>query len=107
MEITRREEMRRLLKRREREGLTYAELARESGESARALSWWSWRLRQERDKGARQGRARGGEFVEVKVSEAEGCGSGLELVLGNGHRLVIRPGFDEENLRRLLAVLSC
>ena len=38
---TRREQMHRLLRRREREGLTYAELAELTGEQAHTLSWWA------------------------------------------------------------------
>jgi transcriptional regulator with XRE-family HTH domain len=109
MKIDRREVVRRLLARREREGLTYAELARRSGESAHALSWWAWRLRQEGGQDGKPKRARAAEFIEVKLSEEpEGeAASGLELVLASGHRLVIRRGFDEESLRRLVRVLSC
>jgi hypothetical protein len=104
--IDRREEMRRLLVRRERERLTYAELARRTGESAQALAWWAWRLRHE---GRGPDRAiRRPEFVEVKVSdEPSELRTGLELVLASGHRVVIGRGFDEETLRRIVRALSC
>lgn len=109
MKIDRREEMRRLLARRDREGLTYAELARRSGESAHSLSWWAWRLRQEDGQRDKAGRARAAEFIEVKLSEEpEGeDATGLELVLSSGHRVLIRQGFNEESLRRLVRALSC
>jgi len=44
---SRREEIRRLLARRDREGLTYRELSKISGVAASTLSWWSWRLRRD------------------------------------------------------------
>ena len=46
----RREQIRRLLERRDREGLTYRELARRTGESPRTLAWWGSRLRRERSR---------------------------------------------------------
>jgi transposase-like protein len=83
------EEMRRLLMRRAREKLTYAQLARRTGESAQALAWWSWRLRH--DGKGYDGAGRGTEFVEVKVTqEAVGPRADLELVLASGHRVEVQ-----------------
>ena len=95
--------MRRLLALREREGLTLAELARRTRVPAGTLAWWSSRLRDERHHDARPA------FVEVaaepQVSEA---GAALEVVLGNGRRVMVRRGFDEGELRRLVELLeSC
>jgi hypothetical protein len=104
--IDRREEIRRLLVRREREKLTYAELARRTGESAQALAWWAWRFRH--DGKGHDGAGRGAEFVEVKVTEEPvGPRADLELVLASGHRVVVGRGFDEETLRRVVRALSC
>jgi len=36
-----------LLAHRDKEGLTYAELAEQTGYSRATLSWWSWRLRRD------------------------------------------------------------
>ena len=96
----RREQIRRLLERRDREGLSYRELARRTGESPRTLAWWSSRLRRGR------GRSRG--FVELVAkpgSTAPRAGS-FEIVLGSGRRVVAPAGFEEGALRRLLAVLE-
>jgi hypothetical protein len=95
----RRKEVRRLLQSRERRGLTYRELAEESGVSVHTLSWWAWKLRQEeREKVA---------FVELGVAE-EARGAGIEVELSSGHRLHVCPGFDADTLRRVVAVLgSC
>lgn len=96
----RREQMRRYLQRREREGLTYAELAVVTGERAHTLSWWAWKLRSER---AEESPA----FVELEVAdEMPTAGSGIEIVLSSGRRLVVQPGFDEETLRRAVAALE-
>jgi hypothetical protein len=103
----RREEVRRLLVRRSAEGLTYRELSRESGIPAGTLAWWSSRLRA-------KGAGEAGSFVELtapisREPEHEGSihvGSGLEVVLPGGRRLVVRPGFDESELMRLVRTLE-
>jgi hypothetical protein len=96
----RREQIRRLLKRRERQGLTYRELARQSGESPRTLAWWSSRLR--------RGRSRSRGFVELvpKSGSTAARGGSFEIVLGSGRRVVAPADFDEGALRRLLVVLE-
>ncbi len=96
----RREQIRRLLERRDREGLTYRELARQTGESPRTLAWWSSRLRRDR------GRSR--SFVELvaRSSGAESRRGNFEIVLGSGLRVVAPADFEEGALRRLLAVLE-
>lgn len=99
----RRERMKLLLAQREREGLTYAELAKLTGESRHGLSWWAWKLRQE-SRGVR-GRRKG--FVEVELAADARVESGeIEVILAHGRRLSIRPGFDESTLRRIVAVLE-
>jgi transposase-like protein len=94
--------MRRLLERREREGLSYRELARKSGESPQTLSWWSHRLRRERT--GRRGRA----FVElVAARTSRGAGTeSFEVVLASGRRIRFGAGFDEGALARLVALLE-
>jgi hypothetical protein len=50
-------------------------------------------------------------FLPIRVRDAEpeprgiGC-SGIEVVLGEGRRVVIGAGFDAETLRRVVAVLE-
>lgn len=99
----RREEVRRLLALRDREGLTYAELASRTGESPNALSWWAWRLRRETQD------RRSERFVEVEMVDDNegGRDAGLELLLIGGGRVRVERGFDEESLRRVVRALSC
>lgn len=91
--------MGRLLARRDREGLTYRELAEETGVSERTLAWWSWKLRRERREQTDIG------FVELDVAE-ESITGGLEVELATGHRIRVPAHFDEDTLRRLVAVLA-
>jgi hypothetical protein len=50
-------------------------------------------------------------FLPVQVAEAvvkdeAPIGTGVEVVLGPGRRVVVSPGFDAETLRRVVAVLE-
>jgi hypothetical protein len=78
-------------------GLTADAYAQREGFNANTLKWWSCQL----------GRVESAPLppvVEVQMSSAsEGE---LEVVLGNGARLVVPVGFDEGTLRRLLVVLE-
>jgi transposase len=46
------------------------------------------------------------EATPAAVADADGLSTGLELLLGNGRRLRVGPGFDASTLRRLLTVLD-
>jgi hypothetical protein len=45
-------------------------------------------------------------LVAVKVKEQDRSGAELTLVLADGQRIEVRPGFDGETLRRLLALVE-
>jgi len=90
----RREEIRRLLARRVREGLTYRELSERTGINPGTLSWWARKLRREE----------GPAFAEVVVEDSAGD-STLELRVGAVSLRVAR-GFDPELLGRVLDVLE-
>ena len=93
----RREEMRLLLKHRERHGLTYRELGDESGVPVHTLSWWAWKLRREERERT--------SFVEVEA--AESCDIGvLEVEAPSGHVVRVRDNFDATALQRVLEVLA-
>jgi transposase len=45
-------------------------------------------------------------FLQVAVDSAAAAPRSIELVLANGRRLRVRPGFDANTLRQLLRVLE-
>ena len=99
--------MERLLRRRERQGLTYRELSEESGIPIPTLSWWSRKLEQECEGAATP---RGCELVAVDVVEdvQEEEGAAIEIVVGSDLRLLISPTVSEAHLQRVLrAIASC
>jgi transcriptional regulator with XRE-family HTH domain len=99
----RREQMRRLLTRREREGLTYVELGRRTGIPAGTLAWWSSRLR-------REVQLEPAGFVELVAESGSSAGSDaegrIEVVLGNGLRLMVPPAADVVAVQRLVRALE-
>jgi hypothetical protein len=85
-----------------------ASFAAREGLKAEQLRWWRWQL----GLGPRAKRAPAQpQFVEVvlpAVAERQAAvqeGSELELIIGT-RRVVVRPGFDEQSLRRVLSVLE-
>ena len=73
-----RSEIAAILDRRDREGLTYEELAERTGVAKSTLSWWSWRRRREGGQRKRSERIRG--FAEVvTVSEQPTRATTIEL----------------------------
>lgn len=92
----------------QRSGMDAASFAAREGVAPERLRWWRWQL----GLGPRAQRAaETPRFVEVVLegrseppvsarAEAE-----LELVIGQ-RRVLVRPGFDAESLRRVLAVLE-
>lgn len=94
--------MRSLLRRRERRGLTWAELSAESGVPRSTLHWWDRRLRDEEQDG-------GPRFVRLDlVQEATPTADvePIEVVARSGHRVLVRSGFDPRSLRQVLEVLD-
>lgn len=107
--MERREQMRALLARRERSGLTFAELSRESGIPTGTLASWAWKLRQESD-AADQARSSRQTFVEVveapltrEVSPRTGR---IEIVLARDRRVVVDAEVDDELLARVVRTLE-
>lgn len=91
-----------LLTRRQRLGLTWGELGKESGVPLSTLYKWNRRLRVRGARGKKRRR-----FVAVQVMEPErSAGEPLEITLRTGHRIRVTPGFDAEHLRRVVAVLE-
>lgn len=91
--------MRSLLRRRERRGLTWAELSAESGVPRSTLHWWDRRLREEEQEGPR--------FVRLDITQdATAGGHPIEVVARSGHRILVPSGFDPRSLRQVLEVLD-
>jgi hypothetical protein len=89
-------------------GLTAPEFGAEAGVNPRTLTYWKWRLGQERSAGDR-GRVRG--FVEVAAPVAitaveMEAPAPLEVVLRNGVRIRVPSRFDAGALKGLLAALE-
>jgi transposase-like protein len=101
--MDRRATIRRWLALREREGLTYAQLAARSGINASTLAHWAWRLRREqetRDDGA---------FVELVPATGEVATSSRSQVvveLRGERRLVVDAAIDSASLTRLVQALE-
>jgi hypothetical protein len=72
------------------------------------LRWWRWQLGL--GPGAKK-RGPGPSFVEVVLPETTGPqamvpeGAALEVLVGP-RRVLVRPGFDAQSLRQVLAVLE-
>jgi transcriptional regulator with XRE-family HTH domain len=101
--MDRRATIRRWLALREREGLTYAQLAARSGLNAATLAHWSWRLR-------RESRRRSNDtFVEL-VPAADGVTtssrSQVVVELRGERRLVVDAAIDSTELTRLVQALE-
>jgi hypothetical protein len=91
------EEIAALLAYREAEGLTYAELAEETGVAKATLSWWSWRLRRDSQQG----------FAEVVVGEEADVGddsTGVSILAG-GIAIQIERDFDAGTLAQVLKIV--
>lgn len=89
-----------LLRRRQREGLTYRELAEESGLPASRIGWWCRRLEREQAAAGESG------FVEVTVTAGEESRARYALELVNGRRIEVSGDFEADVLVRLVRLLE-
>lgn len=94
--------MKRWLARRERSGWSWSELSRRSGLPVWKLRWWQRQLAHRRRTTSRQRAFAPVSVVEAAVSQRPA----LELVTPSGLRVVVRAGFDEALLRRVLAAVA-
>lgn len=101
---------RRQLQRWKKSGLAKSAFSRREGLAPSVLAWWDREIRR-RDLGRRRANRRekpppSPSFIPVKVIDPPmGAGAALEVVRG-AHVVRVRPGFDPETLRRVLAVLE-
>ncbi len=98
--------MERLLRKRERQGLTYRELSEESGIPIPTLAWWSRKLECEEEEDPPQAC----ELVAIEIvdDEPDEDDAAIEIVIDDRLRLLIPPAVSEAHLRRVLrAAASC
>lgn len=87
-------------------GLSGAEFATRIQVKEGTLRHWKWLLAHEQRRAA-SSRAVQPSFVEVApVAIRNGEGDRFELVLGRDRRVLVPRGFDEGELRRLIAILE-
>ena len=86
-----------LLDLKEEAGLSYRELSVYSGIPESTLVLWLTRIRREREETS--------AFIEVE--EEPDARAGIELMLPNGIRIGLEPGFDVGTLQRLVAAVGC
>lgn len=90
-----------------RSGMSISEFCRRSNLKEKQFYWWRRRLGQ---RSARSMRKKVPERTQASfalVSDQPGVlDAGIELVLGDGRRLRISKGVDEETLRAVLAAVG-
>jgi hypothetical protein len=91
-----------------RSGLSVREFCRRRKLTVSQFYWWQRRLKLQKTSARRKQRGGGPDQASfVLVSEnGESPAAGIELVLGDGRRLRISRGADEETLRAVLAALE-
>ena len=94
--------MTRWLARREREGLSWAQLSWRSGHPIWRLRYWQRRL-EGRD---RRTRGRRGGFVAVEVTERPRGSGTIAITTPTGYRLEVASDVDGEQLRRVIEALE-
>lgn len=95
--------IRRWLALREREGLTYSQLAARSGVNASTLAHWAWRLRREQEA------LKGDGFVELIPADAPVSAalcSQIVVELRGERRLVVDAAIESAELTRLVQALE-
>ena len=78
-----RADWRRVLSRQAQSGLSIAEFCRREGLSPQSLSWWRWKLREERPAAIPAAAPEGPRFVEIQLPGVPGGDGGavFEIVL--------------------------
>jgi transposase len=101
-----RERWRRIIMQQRNSGLGAAEFCR--GQQVAPSTFFAWKRRL-----AREAQSAGPAFVQLKAvsvpqpdSVPDSSDGAIELHLGQGRHLLLRPGFDRPTLAAVLAVLS-
>jgi hypothetical protein len=89
-----------------RSGLSTREFCRQRKLEESQFYWWQRRLSAARQAPKERKPAAGPASFALVSDEGGGVDAGIELVLGDGRRLRIRRGVDEETLRAVLAAVE-
>lgn len=97
-----------------RSGLSAVDYCREHGLHLKSFYRWKRRLRASGELDGVSGEMHpargnghgGSQFAEVVVDGLSGSGAALEVVVRHGRRVQVHPGFDDETLARIVAVLE-
>ena len=88
-----------------RSGISIREFCRQRKLRESQFHWWRRRLAATRPGQGKKAEAGAASFALVS-DEPTMSDAGIELVLGEGRRLRIRKGVDEETLRAVLAAMG-
>jgi len=91
-----------------RSGTSIREFCRQHRLKESQFYWWQHKLKASRQEGRlrRPSVNRNPASFALVSDEAGATDAGIELVLGDGRRLRIRKGVDEETLRAVLAAVE-
>jgi len=90
-----------------RSGISIREFCRQHRLKESRFYWWQRKLKVSRVSGIRRAGVHSDRASFALVSDESGMiDAGIELVLGDGRRLRIRQGVEEETLRAVLAALE-
>jgi hypothetical protein len=90
-----------------RSGTSIREFCRQRRLKESQFYWWQHKLKGDRQERMRKhSRHRGASSFALVSEEPGAIDAGIELVLGDGRRLRIRKGVDEETLRAVLAAVE-
>jgi transposase-like protein len=91
----------------EKSGLSMAEFARRHGLGPQRLRWWKKRRAEEAGPAPSFVRVHVAEPPSRRAREAPTPGlASMEVVLAKGRRIRVEPGFDAEELARLVRVME-
>jgi hypothetical protein len=89
-----------------RSGVSTREFCRQRKLPECQFYWWQHRLAAARQTPRKRKPAAGPASFALVSDAADAIDAGIELVLGDGRRLRIRKGVDEETLRAVLAAVE-
>jgi len=90
-----------------RSGMSISEFCRRSNLKEKQFYWWRRRLRESSARAMRKQIPERSQSSFALVSDQPAAlDAGIELVLGDGRRLRISKGVDEETLRAVLAAVG-